>query len=620
MSSTSKRDSDLGNRPSMSGAAALEAVAPAALGKYSPFARLGHGGMADVFLAVARGPVGFNKLAVVKRLHRSEDLQMFLDEARLSARLSHPNIVNTYEVGEASGQYFIAMEYLEGQPLQAILTDWSARGVKIEETVAAFAAMQALRGLHYAHELADYDGTPLHVVHRDVSPQNLFITYQGEVKLLDFGIAKAALNSTQTETGVLKGKIRYMAPEQMVEKTIDRRADVFALGIVLWEMLTGTRLYTGNMTTVLARVTMEDAPSVSSLRADVSQQLEAIVSRALERDLDRRYPTADAMRADLEKFLHGKVELSQAALGRLVNDGFGVTRDAVRARIKTFLAQIPPHVTNSMSGPDLGEDVELLPALFGDASAEPAPAAELVERPRPLVTSGATSANTKSGVSISMPTMPTGITPTSTRSRGGLWATGAIIAATVAFVALRARPHPAVAPAAQMAEGPIASASAPVHIDTSPAGALVDWRGTRLGRTPVDVALPVGAQTVLITRDGYEPQELSIDVQPGVPVAKAVALRSLDGKGDKGDKGDKADKADKADKGAVNAAPPPSRVTRSSFHHGAHAGLANAPPTPAPVAAAAPIAAPAPAPPAQTTAPTAAPRAKIRVVDDTDSP
>jgi serine/threonine protein kinase len=198
MSSTSKRDSDLGNRPSMSGAAALEAVAPAALGKYSPFARLGHGGMADVFLAVARGPVGFNKLAVVKRLHRSEDLQMFLDEARLSARLSHPNIVNTYEVGEASGQYFIAMEYLEGQPLQAILTDWSARGVKIEETVAAFAAMQALRGLHYAHELADYDGTPLHVVHRDVSPQNLFITYQGEVKLLDFGIAKAALNSTQT--------------------------------------------------------------------------------------------------------------------------------------------------------------------------------------------------------------------------------------------------------------------------------------------------------------------------------------------------------------------------------------------------------------------------------------
>ena len=141
---------------------------------------------------------------------------MFLDEARLCARLSHPNIVNTYEVGDSQGKYFIAMEYLEGQPLLALLRWLAAREQKLSEPLAAYIAVQALKGLHYAHELCDYDGTPLQVVHRDVSPHNVMLTYGGEVKLLDFGIAKAATNSTHTETGVLKGKIRYMSPEQEI--------------------------------------------------------------------------------------------------------------------------------------------------------------------------------------------------------------------------------------------------------------------------------------------------------------------------------------------------------------------------------------------------------------------
>src|SRR4051812_41040487 len=176
-----------------SAAKTMESNAPAAMGKYDPVARIGHGGMADVFLAVARGPQGFNKLSVVKRLRNPDDsshVEMFLDEARLSARLSHPNIVNTYEVGESRGKFYIAMEYLEGQPLHGLLAWLSSRGEGLNETLAAWIAVQALRGLHYAHELADYDGTPLSVVHRDVSPHNLFLTYGGEVKLLDFGIAK----------------------------------------------------------------------------------------------------------------------------------------------------------------------------------------------------------------------------------------------------------------------------------------------------------------------------------------------------------------------------------------------------------------------------------------------
>jgi serine/threonine protein kinase len=563
------------------------------LGKYTPFARLGRGGMADVFLAVARGPVGFNKLAVVKRLHRSEDLEMFLDEARLAARLSQQNIVNTYEVGEAQGQYFIAMEYLDGQPLQAILTDWTARGARIDEGVAAFIAMQALKGLHYAHELADYDGTPLNVVHRDVSPHNLFVTYQGEVKLLDFGIAKAKLNSTQTETGVLKGKIRYMAPEQMVEKDIDRRADIFALGIVLWEMVTGSRLYGGNLTSVLARVTMEDAPPLRSVRADLSAELEAIVAKALQRDLDHRYATADEMRADLEKFLHGKQEEAHLALTGIVNDGFAVTRDAVRGRVKAFLTQFSasgaqPAATSS------GE----LPALFGETG-EPGSGSGGSSDPnsslKPL-------ANTKSGVAITMPGLQEAASAPR-KARAAVWVGGALAAAAVLGVLAfgghgqksAAPPTVAAAAAAPAHETP---ATGTVHLETSPAGALVEWRGTPLGRTPLDAVVGTGVQTLRISYEGYDAQDLTVEVQPDAPLVRAVALR---------------EKPQADPVAAIAGAPPASQhaSSRPSLRRAAR------PATPASPPPAADAPAPAAAPPAPAIA---APRAKIRVVDDNDTP
>jgi serine/threonine protein kinase len=554
--------------------------APPALGKYAPFARLGHGGMADVFLAVARGPVGFNKLAVVKRLRRPDEsaqLEMFLDEARLSARLSHPNIVNTYEVGEAKGQYFIAMEYLEGQPLQAVLTG-SATGAKPDEALAAFIAMQALKGLHYAHELTDYDGTPLHVVHRDVSPHNLFITYQGEVKVLDFGIAKAALNSTHTETGVVKGKVRYMAPEQIVERSIDRRADVFALGIVLWEMLAGRRLHTGDLTAVLKRVTTQDAPPLRSVREEISPELEAIVEKALQRDLDKRYATADAMRADLERFLQGKPDGADVALARLVNDGFAQTRDAIRSRIKTFLAQFPTRAADSPSAPDLVQAAELLPALFGDGSGgggtDPTPSLKLSLASTSL-------ASTKSGVSIPSrgPSEAMPIAPR--RSRAWLWATGGVGLVVLAIGALRAKPPVDVAPAAAAQPAPVAvrPSTAPVHIETSPAGALVEWNGESLARTPTDLTLAAGTQTLVVSRDGYEPERVTIEVQADVPVARAVALRA-------------------------KIAPVPTVIAPRTT--GAARQWAPA--------------APAAAPPAATASATSAARPKIRVVDDTEAP
>src|SRR5215472_8899241 len=174
-----------------------------AFGKYQLFASLGRGGMADVFLAVARGPMGFNKLAVVKRLRAqlADDpsfRNMFLDEARLAARLNHPNVVHTYEVGEQDGVYFIAMEYLEGQALNKVIHEAVKSNKVFDESFCARVVSDALSGLNHAHELKDYDGKPLSIIHRDISPHNVFVTYGGVVKLVDFGIAKAALSSTET--------------------------------------------------------------------------------------------------------------------------------------------------------------------------------------------------------------------------------------------------------------------------------------------------------------------------------------------------------------------------------------------------------------------------------------
>src|SRR5262245_45560386 len=202
------------------------------IGKYQLIANLGHGGMADVYLSVVHGPVGFNKLTVIKRLRPSlaeeqEFLAMFLDEARLAARLNHPNVVQTNEVAEIEGQYYIAMEYLDGQPLNRILTRAQKAGTLPRELLIRVVA-DCLAGLHYAHELADYDGSPLGVVHRDASPHNIFVTYDGQTKVVDFGIAKAATRSAETRGGVLKGKVAYMAPEQARSGEVDRRSDVFA--------------------------------------------------------------------------------------------------------------------------------------------------------------------------------------------------------------------------------------------------------------------------------------------------------------------------------------------------------------------------------------------------------
>jgi serine/threonine-protein kinase len=351
----------------------VDAAPKALAGKYQPFATLGEGGMAQVFLAVARGPMGFNKLVVLKRM-RSQLAQdaglvtMFLDEARLAARLGHPNVVHTYEVGEQAGLFFIAMEYLEGQPLNRVLAEARRQGRAVDPGVWVRIVCDALAGLHYAHELKDYDGSPLRVVHRDVSPHNVFVTYDGQVKVVDFGIAKAALSQTQTGVGVLKGKVAYMSPEQASGQKVDRRADVFAVGIVLWELITGHKLFAHEYAaTTLHKLLDEPTPRMSAVLPEIDHELDDLVARALERDPELRFQSALEMREALETWAraHGGL-VRQDDVGRLVTEMFADVRDAVQKQIHSHMAAVAadagtdPHTP---SGNVRWHDSGVLPAI-----------------------------------------------------------------------------------------------------------------------------------------------------------------------------------------------------------------------------------------------------------------
>ncbi|HSO33850.1 MAG TPA: serine/threonine-protein kinase, partial [Labilithrix sp.] len=270
------------------------------------------------------------------RAASSEYAAMFMDEARLAMRLNHPNVVQTYEVGVDDGGLFLAMEYLEGQPLHRFVQAMAAHEAHLSHAHLARIASEALAGLHYAHELADYDGKALQIVHRDVSPHNVFVTYEGQIKVVDFGIAKATMNEVHTRTGDVKGKIAYMAPEQAVAENVDRRADIFSIGVILWEMIARRRLLTGNGSAeILDALLTMDFPPLSCEVPDVHPVLEVIVMRALQRDPADRYATAAEMREALESYVGMAGQIVRASdIGNAVNKLFADSRENRASRIR----------------------------------------------------------------------------------------------------------------------------------------------------------------------------------------------------------------------------------------------------------------------------------------------
>ncbi len=265
--------------------------------------------MAEIYLARQTSIAGFQKLLVIKRIlpHLSREdvfVEMFLDEARIAAQINHPNVVQIYDLGCVEGQYFIAMEYLEGEGLAEVMRQARKQRQPIPPVLAAGMALQVCEGLHHAHTMLGPDGEPLKVVHRDINPQNVFVLYSGGVKLVDFGIAKAAKRFSQTSTGMLKGKYGYMSPEQIMNLSLDARSDVYSAGVVLWEMLTGRRLFRqSNELEILKAITEQDPPPPSSVLPTVPQALDEITMKALKRSRDLRYQTAGEMRLELSFYL-----------------------------------------------------------------------------------------------------------------------------------------------------------------------------------------------------------------------------------------------------------------------------------------------------------------------------
>lgn len=298
--------------------------------------------MARVFLAVSRGPAGFNKLVVVKVVKREllsdpDFVTMFLDEARLAARLNHPNVVQTYEVGEEDGHYFLTMEFLDGQPLSEMLLRLERHDMPLREHL--WILTRVLSGLHYAHEIVDFDGTPLAVVHRDVSPANVFVTYDGAVKLVDFGVAKAAGALAVTQKGMFKGKFGYGAPEQMLEQAIDRRADLFSVGVMLWEALAEKSFAAGRglEPLVSARVSGRD-PRIRDVVPDVDPALSEICDRAMALRPEDRFPTAVDFRDELERYLDGcEGRVGARDVAQLITDAFEVDRSEMRQSIEVSI-------------------------------------------------------------------------------------------------------------------------------------------------------------------------------------------------------------------------------------------------------------------------------------------
>jgi len=281
------------------------------LGKYKLVKLIASGGMAEVYLAKQAGAAGFEKLVCLKRIlpHLARDKQfvdMFLNEARLAAQLDHPNIVSIFDLGETNGNYFIAMEFIDGPNLRSVAKRAAELGELLPIPEVCKVISMAASGLQYAHDLADSNGTPLGLVHRDISPDNILVHRNGSAKVVDFGIAKAANSSGATRTGTLKGKVAYMPPEQLRGEPLDRRTDVFALGVVLYELLGGKRPWDGSSEVALiGKIMTEEPQPLSELRPDVPAELAAIVDKALSKDRSTRYQNCIEMQADIEQLIVG---------------------------------------------------------------------------------------------------------------------------------------------------------------------------------------------------------------------------------------------------------------------------------------------------------------------------
>ncbi|RJS25779.1 protein kinase [Corallococcus sp. H22C18031201] len=365
---------------------------PIPFGKYLLLDRVNIGGMAEVWRGKQFGASGFERLVAIKRIlpniaEDEEFISMFIDEAKISVQLTHANIAQIYELGQIATSYFISMEYIPGKDMRAIFDRCRKKGEPAPVPLVAFCVAKMCEGLDYAHRKKDGMGRDLNIVHRDISPQNVLISFEGEVKVIDFGIAKAAGKATKTQAGILKGKFGYMSPEQIRGLPLDRRSDVFAIGVCLYEMLTGERLFVGESDfSVLEKVRKAEVAPPSTYNRRIPEALERIVLKSLAKDVDERYQYASELGDDLQRFLITSDSIfSRKDLMQYMKSTFAEEVEREKQRLAEYADIRPPDgmlaaIEAGFSGPPPPSMTQSMPAMTA-APASPVPVVDPVASP-----------------------------------------------------------------------------------------------------------------------------------------------------------------------------------------------------------------------------------------------
>ncbi len=488
------------------------------LGQYRPLAQLGQGGMARVLLCARHGPANIAKLVVVKEIREElandiEFVTMFMDEARVATRMNHPNLVQTFDVGAEGQHYFMVMEYLEGQPMHAFLGRVKR---KLPLGVHLRILGRVLTGLAYAHDLLGFDGKPLSIVHRDVSPQNTLLCYDGQVKLVDFGIAKAAGAVSRTTAGMFKGKLGYVAPEQVQGSDIDRRADIFSVGVMLWEALVGRRMtYGENEAAVLHKRTTGSQQRVLEARPEADAELAAICDRAMALDPNVRYATCADFRDAIEARMDALgIRATDTDIGKLVSDAFVEERKGIQAIIERQLTVLPARSPTDLSA------VAKLPLLAnetGPQSIPPGASGAFTPVSAPPTFAG--------GTSVPIDVAPQFRTPKKMIALAaiGVVALGALIIGVATFASSRSDANAsssssasgvATQPAAQTTASAAHETTVDLWIDVTPARAKISIDGKTL-KSPFRAAVPKDSaeHQLIVSADGFasETRPLNFD-------------------------------------------------------------------------------------------------------------
>lgn len=504
---------------------------PAELGRYEILGELAVGGMAEILLARRVGPSGFERPVVIKRilphLSRLESfVSMFLDEARIAASIRHPNVIHVEELERDTDGLYLVMEYLEGESVSGLLRRLCVRDETLDRTLAAYIIAECCAGLHAAHEMVDADGHAQNVVHRDISPQNLFVTYDGRIKVLDFGIAKAADRITRTEAGQMKGKLAYMSPEQCDSKPLDRRSDIFSLGVVLYELSTGRRLFDRDNPLETVRAIGTQAAVVPPTRLDETYPpaLERVCMRALSVSPDDRYQTMLEMRRDLHAIVHAPSDGSEPGekLTQVMQTIFGERAAEKRATLQRLRAGSRP---KNVPRGEVDEGVELA-RVPTDISASSQIAATIAQ---PSAQKGRRKTRRWMPIVLLALGVGTGTTLIRVSARQSA---SEHAASPVSLLA--SSTSGALSPSALSAapSAPSIAADVGVHVDTRPSDVSVSIGGRDVGTTPLDLRIPRADAGVLLElhRDGYvssteriftdHDQYLRIDLVPKTKVSR----------------------------------------------------------------------------------------------------